>query len=167
MRTAIILATLTLGSPSLVALAANPPSDALLGHWTFDRITHGQTLDSSLNGRHAKVVGVTATEGPHGPALAFDGDGNFVNIGDLGEQEAVTVAFWAKGQDDGRRERFQGLVTSDTWGPGVFHITIAAQAPDIYLHLGGDARGRLSGSRWKKGQWYHVAVTADTLAATI
>jgi len=125
MRNALILAAWMVAGLPLGAVSADTTSEGLLGHWTFDRLADGRTEDASPNARHAQVHGAIATEGVRGKALGFDGDGDFVSLGDLGEHDAVTMAFWVKGQDDGRRDRWQGLVTSDGWEPGVWRVPIS------------------------------------------
>ena len=67
-----------------------------------------------------------------------------------------------KGRNVGATKDWQGLVTSDAWEEGVFHVPVRKRVIDVYLHLGGARRGRLTSTRLKNGVWYHVAVTADT-----
>ena len=81
--------------------AAQPesPDDDLLGHWTFDAPRDNVAKDASSHGRDAKVDGPAVVEGKLGSALRFDGKDDYVVLGDLGEFDAVTVAFWLKAED--------------------------------------------------------------------
>ena len=144
--------------------ANDDDADDLVGHWRFDRIVEQSagpaTVDSSVAGHRAIVHGATPTEGPIGPAIELDGREAYVALGDLGEHKAVTVAFWVKPGGDNTPE-WQGLVTSDAWEEGVFHIPIKNRRIDVHLHLGDAARGRLSSPPLVPDAWNHVAVTAD------
>ena len=136
--------------------------DALLGHWTFDAPAGDVARDASGGGRDAKIAGPVPVEGVLGGALRFDGKDDYVALGDFGEFEAVTVAFWLKAEKFEADDGFHGLVTSDAWEEGVMHLPLREGKIDVYLHLGGSARGRLTSQRLKNGAWYHVAVVADT-----
>ncbi len=155
-----------LGSSSLAA------QETLIGHWPFDELIEGTTPDVSRHGHHGKVFGAELVEGMHGKALRFNGEDEYVALGNLGEYEAVTIAFWMRPEqrvaatgasaDSGEAARLQGLVTSDAWEPGVFHIPFGRRIVDVYYHQGGSYRGRLESARLKYGAWYHVAIVADT-----
>ncbi|MBL7043826.1 MAG: exo-alpha-sialidase [Pirellulaceae bacterium] len=132
-----------------------------IGHWTFDRLDGQRAPDSTGNRPPAAVHGATPVAGIQGGALAFDGLDDYVPLGDLGQFDAVTIAFWMKGQDVGKADDWQGLVTSDGWEEGMFHIPMRAGKIEVYLHLGEMRRGRLSSRPLKNGIWYHVAVVAD------
>jgi hypothetical protein len=147
---AISVATGSLNARSWAA------DEDLVGHWTFD----AAAADSSGAGRHGTVHGAAAVEGAIGAALQFDGQDDYVALGDLGQHEAVTVAFWMKAADPGS-QGWQGLVTSEAWEEGVLHIPVGRGVVDVYLHMGDDRRGRVSSSKLRPDTWYHVAVTAD------
>jgi len=151
----------------LAPVSATSAEHGLLGHWTFDAVRDGIAEDSSGEGRHAKVHGATQTEGHVSGALMFDGQDDYVELGDLGEHRAATIAFWMKTDDVDRTGGWQGLVTSDAWEEGVFHIPLGRDFIDVYLHLGDQRRGRLSSSRLAAGLWHHVAIVADTEARTL
>ena len=133
----------------------------LLGHWTFDDPAAQIADDASGSGHHGKISGAVPSEGVFGRALAFDGEDDCVQLGDLGQFESVTIAFWMKADDVARPGGWQGLVTSDAWAEGVFHIPLGRGVIEVHLHLGDDRRGRLSSSRLKSQTWYHVAAVAD------
>jgi len=142
--------------------SAGQPADALLGHWTFDTPAGDVARDASGAGRDAEIAGAVPVEGALGGALRFDGKDDYVALGDFGEFEAVTVAFWLKAEEFEADEGFHGLVTSDAWEEGVIHLPIKEGKIDVYLHLGEKARGRLTSRRLKNDTWYHVAVVADS-----
>ncbi|NQT11548.1 MAG: exo-alpha-sialidase, partial [Planctomycetes bacterium] len=132
-----------------------------IGRWTFDDPAAGIARDASVGGHDGQITGATPTEGVVGRALAFDGEDDYVSLGDLGEHQSVTIAFWMKADNVAGQSGWQGLVTSDAWEEGVFHIPLGRGVVDVYLHMGDKRRGRLASSRLKSGTWYHVAVVAD------
>jgi len=125
--------------------------DGLLGHWTFDAVQHGVAADASGAGHQAKVLGPTRTRGRLGDALAFDGRDDYVALGDLGRTDAATIAFWMKAEDVHKTGDWQGLVTSDAWEEGVFHIGVRGGRIDVYWHLGQTRRGALHSGPLKDG----------------
>ena len=135
---------------------------SLIGHWTFDEAAGEVARDSSGNGRDGKVHGATWTKGVTGGALRFDGKDDYVELGDLGEHAAVTIAFWMNGANLAVTNGWQGLVSTDVWQAGVFHVLARAGSVDIYLHLGGRERARLRSSPLDNNAWHHVALVADT-----
>jgi len=135
------------------------PDDGLVGHWTFDAPAANVAQDASGHGWDAKVVGPSAIERKLGGALAFDGVDDYVALGDLGQFEAVTVAFWMKGAKLDADEGFHGLVTSDAWEEGVIHLPVKGGKVDVYLHLGEKARGRLTSRPLKNNTQTENAIT--------
>ena len=144
------------------ATGAMAPGEELIGHWTFDQAGAQIAVDSSAGGHDGKITGAVPTEGIVGGALAFDGQDDYVELGDLGELESATIAFWMKADQIARPGGWQGLVTSDAWEEGVFHVPLGRGVVDVHLHMGDTRRGRLSSSRLRSGTWYHVAIVADT-----
>lgn len=150
------------------AIAVAQPE--LIGHWKFDDVVNRVTPDASGRGHDGRVHGARLGEGVEGQALYFDGKDDYVVLGDLGEHESVTIAFWmrreaARGNENEEREggdRWQGLVSSDGWESGVLHIPFDEDCVDVYYHEGDSSRGRLRSGPLRAGRWYHVAVVTDT-----
>ena len=160
---AVLAMSISVPAPTLSA------EHGLLGHWTFDAIRDGVAEDSSGQGRPAKVHGATQTEGHLAGALMFDGKDDYVELGDLGEHKATTIAFWMK-TDDVDRPGLQALVSSDVWREGVFHMALERGSISYYLHMGkdwrgGPLRGRLASSPLAKDVWHHCAIVADMATA--
>jgi hypothetical protein len=148
-------------------VAAEADNHGLIGHWPLDGVAAAVARDASANGHHGTVHGAVVAEGPSGRCLQFDGEDDFVALGDLGSHAAVTIAFWVQVDGDAPAGQFRGLVSSDAWEKGVFHIPMLEQRVDIYLHLGDSRRGRLTSPRLRSDRWYHLAVTADTVKRSI
>ncbi len=155
----------------LTTCAVACAEDRLLGHWAFDELVDGVAPDASGHDRHGKVFGEELVDGVHGNAIRFNGVDQYVALGNLGEHQAVTVAFWMKPEqpeaaepadDNGGVRCWQGLVTSDAWEAGVLHVPFGRRIVDAYYHQSESDRGRLESPRLRYGQWYHVAIVADT-----
>jgi len=138
-------------------MAAEEP----IGHWTFDRLDDQTAPNAVANGQPGEVQGATLVAGAKDVALAFDGHDDYVALGDLGQFDAVTIAFWMRGENVHKTDDWQGLVTSDGWEEGVFHIGVRGGGVDVVLHLGEHRRGRLRSRSLRNGTWYNVAVVAD------
>ena len=148
---------------AIVVLTAAPPASGrgLLGHWRLDEAVGDVAKNALLAGRDGEIHGAKWVLGKEGSAPQFDGKTAYVALGDLGEFEAATIAFWVKPANVAA-EGWRGTVSSDAWEAGVFHVPMRDGVVDVHLHLGGARRGRVQSSRLRNGVWYHVAVAADT-----
>ncbi len=153
----LVLGLLSLSSP---AAAASSEETGPIRHWTFDRLDGTAVAESTGAGLAAAVEGAECVEGVVDGALAFDGRDDSVFLGDVGKFENTTVAFWMKA-DNAQQDNWQGLVTSDAWEEGVFHVDLRAGQIEAILHLGESRRARLASTPIKNGTWYHVALVAD------
>ena len=69
-------------------------ADQPIAHWTFDRLD-GQTAPNAVaGGQPGAVHGATPVAGAKEGALVFDGRDDYVTLGDVGQFESTTVAFW-------------------------------------------------------------------------
>ncbi len=136
---------------------------ALVHHWTFDDASGQAAKDSATGGREAKLHHVELVAGKQGKALAFDGKQGYAEIGDLGEFDAVTIAFWMHAKNVATKE-WQGLVSSDAWEKGSIHLTVRKGRIEVYLHRGEKERSFVHSSSLKNNTWVHVALTLDRRA---
>lgn len=149
-------------APACPLQAEDPtPVDGLIGHWSFDPSGIPSASDVVAGQAPPIVSGATATGNHSKGALQFNGRDDHVILGDLGEHESVTVAFWVKPQRVEKKDDWQGLVSSDCWEEGVLHVSLRDRVVDVHLHRGGMARGRVSSPPLSNDQWYHVAITVD------
>ena len=144
-----------------------PPTAAcgneLLAHWPLDEVANGVAKDASGHGHDGKIVGAKAVPGAVKEALWFDGKDDHVLLGDFGLRKAFTLAFWVKPEVSDGANDWQGLVTSDgPWEQGVLHVPLRGRQMDIFLHAGTRRRAHLTSRVLSPGQWYHIALTADT-----
>ena len=135
----------------------------LVGWWTFDDAGTGTVLDSSGNGHHGTFRGDAHFEpGLLGEAVAFDGNGDYVNIdgykgivGDGTGIHAFSIAAWIKATGNGE------IVG---WGSTINPSRAEFRVDDNRLRYesgGGNVQGDTAVT---DDEWHHVAVTVPTNA---
>jgi len=153
--------------PTLASASGIPPEPkeptpvaaSLIAHWSFDEDTGATTADQSPGSHHGQVVRARWTpEGAVGGAMQFDGTG-YVEVGDLGTFDTLTVAMWVKAG-----------VLKNTWNPLLFchgfdesdlHVSLLTDgAVNVALNSGTHLH-RHSRASVADGRWHHVAVVVD------
>lgn len=85
---------------SVILKAAQIPRKHLVGYWMFSENGGNKVFDKSGNGNHGTIHGNPVwTGGKFGPALDFDGDGDYVEIsnpGNILDGKHITVTAWVK-----------------------------------------------------------------------
>jgi len=115
----ISIAVLAIGAPLLAH--AQTRDEGLVAYWRFDEGEGSTAYDASGHGHHALIVGATWVEGVWGGALAFDGDGDYVNTGSLGT-DIYAMSLWLQPE---------ATVTVATPGQTLMHFE--GSAPDLYV----------------------------------
>ncbi|MHC4535676.1 MAG: LamG-like jellyroll fold domain-containing protein, partial [Planctomycetota bacterium] len=147
-------------------LRINPDSmgEGLVGWWKLDETSNKDAADSSgygNDGRLRNMIGDEWTNGNVGGCLEFDGDNDYVNIGDdesLHVDDAITLSAWVWHNSfiTGQPERYV-TVRSE--------IAVIRKESDERLHFyiktGGILRHLRAGSVLTEGYWYHVVGTWD------
>jgi parallel beta-helix repeat protein len=90
--------------------------------------------------------------------LSLDGDGDYVQLPDMGNEVVVTVEVWAKAET--HFADIKGLVSTappDQWKPGTVHFKF--ESNEIQVHKNDGVKLRFPA---KPNQWYHCAYTSDT-----
>jgi hypothetical protein len=150
----------------LLGVAGNTSAN-LVAHWKFDDGSGGTAQDSSGNGYHAVLSGDPQwTAGHLGGALAFDGDGDYVELpisSLLSSLTSSTFATWVDFSNEGgawQRIFDFGIDTTynmfltpriDTAGAMRFAITITSYNDE----------DQTTATRTLPSGWHHVAVTLD------
>lgn len=79
---------------------AQPPTEGLIGYWSFDEGTGSIAHDSSGYDNDGTISGATWTNGISGTALEFDGINDYVEISDVSDyvfnDESVTFSAWVQ-----------------------------------------------------------------------
>jgi len=96
----VLFCTLVLGPAWSAGAFDAGPQPELVGWWTFDEGAGTTAFDASGNGNDGILNGDPEwVEGIYGGAIAFDGDGDFVDCGaddSLVIRDEITVACWIK-----------------------------------------------------------------------
>lgn len=144
--------------------APAPPTDGLLGHWSFDEGSGTVAGDSSPNRTDARVSGAIWTAGKIGGALLFDGVQSSVETIAKGAPigSRYTIALWV---------RLDALAT-----PGVLFktfsstLSLMAEPGSWVFRWNADAtttetiRAPAAGD---VGVWHHLAATHDGVTARL
>ena len=149
--------------------------DKLIAWWKLDEADGNDVADSSGNGHAGSLVGNPHWQpagGKIGGALAFDGAGDFVQIGDEPAFDLtgpVTIAAWVKvGRFD---KRWQAIVTK---GDTAWRLqreaeddTLAFHCTGIIALTGRRPEGIEGNKNVNDGQWHHVVGVFDGAAISL
>lgn len=138
----------------------------LVAWWKFDDGSGRIATDSSGNGHDGKLVGDTNwVNGVAGGALAFDGDGDYVDVGkdpDFDITRQITIAAWIKVNSFDRE--WQAIVTKGdrawrlqrNWDKNTLEFACSG------LVVPGTSWGQIFGTtNVNDGHWHHVAGVYD------
>jgi len=154
---------------------------SLLGHWTGSAL-NGLAEDISGFGNHGTFIDDAGTtpDGKSGDALAFDGTGDYVDVGDLAMEvsEDFTISTWIYSDNYG--DWFQPVISSqEVYGHNNYYscFNLQVQFPDgnINFFMGSQEHDRYainlnawtSNASLTDGQWHHVAITMENNVATL
>jgi len=158
-------------------------SKGLIGHWTFDdRDNPGR--DSSGSNHHGTLKGPVWDQDKDGGVLAFDGNDDYVDLGDVdeyefGPEDRFTVSMWVKhrknqekcgrlGSGKAKRAFIVGRVNDSrdrrkcTWA--VSHVTA------LSFVMGDGKRNGAShgvGGRLEYGPWYHLTIVVGAKGESV
>ena len=112
--------------------------------------------DATGNGHHGVYITTPPSprnpDGQVGQANEFDGALNYIDIGDLGNHDNVTIECWFNQDTQGASK---GLFSRGAWGNGTVHFKMSTDLLTTGVFGSGNAQsGSLS-----TGQWYHTAYT--------
>ena len=136
-------------------------TDGLIGFWTMDKEdVQGNTVkDVSGENNHGEIGGdPTVVQGKIEEALQFDGEDDFVEIPDLGNEVAVSVDLWAIANQP--FPDIRGLLSTfdpPQWKAGSVHFKFENNQIDILKNGGGRIQ-----TPAVPDEWYHVGYTCDT-----
>ena len=159
--TTLILATIAIFVSHACMAAQQYVTDGLIGFWTMDRgdIQGAVVKDVSGENNHGKIGGdPKIVQGKIEEALDFDGNDDFVELPNLGNEPAVSVEVWAIA--DQPFPDIRGLVSTfdpPQWKAGSVHFKFEANNIDVLKNDGG--RIQIPA---EPNIWYHIAYTSDT-----
>ncbi|WP_187274343.1 sialidase family protein [Paenibacillus sp. N3.4] len=138
----------------------------LNGYWKFDETTGSTVLDSTYNGYHGTITNaVRSASGMFGGALSFDGNGDYVSLGDpfsnafdFGTTGSFSVSAWVKTSMPGTIKYIvnKGDTNAAYWLRFETNNTIK-----FLLDYGSTSDAVQSTATFADGQWHHVVAVAD------
>jgi hypothetical protein len=148
--------------PIFPELAAPDPLPArLLAWWPLDDATTTMAIDASGQGHEAKAVGVERSEGRDGRgARRFDGK-SYLECGNLGDHEALSIALWVKA--DTLINQWNPLLFGNNAKPGTVHFSLLSDGtPNVAINTSGwNWTHRKARASVADGKWHHVALVCD------
>ena len=156
-----------------VTLKTNPDLESgLVGHWTMDgKDMINNVADVSGQGNHGALQGhisTTTAIGVIGQALNFDGDDDYIDIGEsavLEPASVVSISTWFKrdGVQDTWVPLFQyGDVDTDPYGAYAFQFNNTADDDITFkISTSGASTEMTANTTINDGEWYHIAGTYD------
>lgn len=140
---------------------AQPVDTGLVGHWTFDGpdIKGTTAIDRSGKGNNGTITGAVPAIGKLGQGMGFDGDGDYVDVGDISAIEDVanfTFSYWAK------RASVNALVGLGTYNYPCSNFSYLNTDGDVYMYIltggGSNAYGAFTSN---DTTWHHIAFCFD------
>jgi len=138
----------------------------LVAWWKFDEAEGGEAADSSGNNIIGTLVGNPQWQpsgGKVGGALAFDGDGDFIDCGHdegLNITGAVTIAAWIKLSKSTDDQKIAGNQDDISGG---YKLSIFSDKAELEVRDSGNAlrnnRFVDGGTILQPGVWYHIVGT--------
>ena len=139
----------------------DPLPARLLSWWRLDESAGESAADASGHDRHARAVGTARSEGHDGRGgRRFDGKG-YVESGDLGSHEAVSIALWVK--TEALRNRWNPLLFCNDIQRGTVHFSLLSDgSPNVAINTGGSKwTHRNAGSSVGNRKWRHLVLVCD------
>lgn len=147
--------------PSLGALfnLDHPLAQGLVGCWLFNEGSGNKAYDSSGQQNHGTLINMadppTTTSGwvpgPHGGALAFNGDSNYVNIGNISKIRTVRIKACATSNSNYRR--------FFNWGNNGFSAYLQTGTYELRLYYNGTLN--ITGITLLPNLFYDLILTYD------
>ena len=127
----------------------------IVGMWLFDKGAGEVAKDYSENGNDGKLMNDPKwAQGKFGKTLEFDGQDDYVDVGDLGLSGAITISIWAKPNNAVDDDR----LISNTIGPTGPAFTIRFQGGGVEVW---SQKWQQVISSFDNNQWEHYAFVFD------
>ena len=142
--------------------------DQLVGEWNFeDDDTLAIAADSSGFNNGGVFYGDTHyVEGVMGKALEFDGNGDYVQIGNLGIEDNYTAEVWIKANaltGGGDYGNYGFTIMASAAGGGGYPLWLLAKGPEVKLYAftsNISGYGITTDAGLTTNKWFHIAVIA-------
>jgi len=152
--TLVYISLILIGVFTLQSFAKIDPK-TIVGMWLFNENKGEVAKDSSGNGNDGEIKNDPKWgEGKFGKALEFDGEDDWVDVGDLGLSGEVTIGMWAKPDNAVNDDR----MISNTIGPTGPAFTIRFQNAGVEVW---STIWQQVISSFDNNQWGHYAFVFD------
>ena len=143
------------------------PPPEIAAHWKLDEVSGTTAADASGSGHNGVLKGgPTWTTGMRGGALSFDGQDDFVDLGDPQDlpcgRAARSICAWAKTNTASGGWRW--IVAYGTGGQGQARV-IGANGSSLFG--GGYSDDLQLTNLWSPGVWHHICLTYDGTTAKL
>ena len=150
----------------LVLIATSPAwadlTDGLVAHWRFDEGNGNIAHDSAGSNDGTLVNGPTWTTGKIDGALDFDGLNDYINCGDILDNEirnVFTIGVWIKLGEGALQKTLNYVLWKSDDRPGI-HVH-SSGAVFFLLWPGGPGCGFHSTQVLEEGKWYYISYVFD------
>jgi len=150
-------------------VSAQIPTKGLIGYWPFE----GNAKDESKNSNHGTVYNATLTTDRFGhkdSAYAFDGNGDYINVGSSSTLKTPehTINYWLKRDNS---SGFQSIISclnslSGEWG-AVAYINSSGVGYGIAAGSNDHMMGHSSDKKLLDNQWHMVTCIFDKATQVI
>ncbi len=141
------------------------PERGLVGYWSFDEADGDVARDMSGAGNDGTIFGATRVSSPHGQALHFDGQGDYVDCGSdpsLNISGDMTVSVWIRPETLEGRNR---MVFGDASGLTIHrNHNLRFDRGDLRFEYANDqVYGIITrpAGNIADGQWHHIALICE------
>jgi chitodextrinase len=157
------------GQTAPVIVATPPLIDGLLGYWRFEDGVGSTATDLSGNGFNGTLSGdATWAAGKLGGGISFDGDGDWVDMGDAPEfnfnNQSFSFAYWTNNMGAVPGLKFgKGNGGPQGWGTSQTQFGIGYGIGGF----GGAREHFYYPNNYANGTWTHLAMTLDFPTRTV
>jgi len=152
----------------LVGLAPGSLGVGMVAHYAGEGESLGQLMDTSGNGHHGVLSGVSHVEGRFGSALRFQ-SGNFASVPNFPQAtSSYTVAMWVRPVAGDACASYCTLASTEAVFVGGWEMNVKLSAAETGYHFGypygGDATfiyAHVDNLWVKLGVWTHLAAVLD------
>jgi len=146
-------------------IPGHPMNKNLVGWWLMNEGAGGQVYDLSGNGNRGTLVdNAHWVSDQYGPCLSFDGDGDYVEIPNIGSPSYLTISAWV--YPNSWSNNFPRIVDRVYNGQFAFYFTATGLLSWALCTAQGDVDyGTRSNVSMSTGVWSHVVLTYDGTSA--
>lgn len=136
---------------------------ALTGHWKLDETSGATAADASR--RHADgtlLGGATRATGVLANGVSFNGTSAYVDLPNSGSSAAVTASVWVKLTTTSAQNFLVRTSSAGALAAASHQLRLGSNGVFEAMMFDGSAKRVVGTTRAQAGQWYHLAMTAQS-----